>query len=92
VGALSGCTTTSGRGRRIDDLDFQLSDASRLRIVRRAGAGGMGVVYEALDLDRNVRVALKTLPETNPQTLYRFKHEFRALALHPRLVTLFDRA
>jgi len=52
----------------------------------------MGVVYEALDLDRNVRVALKTLPETNPQTLYRFKHEFRALAqiIHPRLVPLYE--
>jgi serine/threonine protein kinase/predicted ATPase len=77
---------------RKDDPDFQLSDASRLKIVRRLGAGGMGVVYEALDLDRNVRVALKTLPETNPQTLYRFKHEFRALAqiIHPRLVPLYE--
>jgi serine/threonine protein kinase len=75
-----------------DDLDLQLDAASRLKIVRRLGAGGMGVVYEALDLDRNMRVALKALPETNPQTLYRFKHEFRALAqiIHPRLVPLFE--
>jgi serine/threonine protein kinase len=66
--------------------------ASRFRIVRRLGAGGMGVVYEALDLDRNVRVALKTLRATNAQSLYRFKVEFRALAeiVHPRLVPLFE--
>jgi serine/threonine protein kinase/tetratricopeptide (TPR) repeat protein len=66
--------------------------ASRFRILRRLGAGGMGVVYEALDLDRNVRVALKTLRATNAQSLYRFKVEFRALAeiVHPRLVPLFE--
>jgi hypothetical protein len=52
----------------------------------------MGVVYEALDLDRHVRVALKTLRATNAQSLYRFKIEFRALAeiVHPRLVPLFE--
>lgn len=66
--------------------------ASRFRIVRRLGAGGMGVVYEAVDLERNVRVALKTLRATNAQSLYRFKVEFRALAeiVHPRLVPLFE--
>jgi serine/threonine protein kinase/predicted ATPase len=60
--------------------------------VRRLGAGGMGVVYEAVDLERNVRVALKTLRATNAQSLYRFKVEFRALAeiVHPRLVPLFE--
>jgi serine/threonine protein kinase/predicted ATPase len=52
----------------------------------------MGVVYEAIDLERNVRVALKTLRATNAQSLYRFKVEFRALAelVHPRLVPLFE--
>jgi serine/threonine protein kinase len=52
----------------------------------------MGVVYEAVDLERNVRVALKTLRAMNAQSLYRFKVEFRALAeiVHPRLVSLFE--
>ena len=52
----------------------------------------MGVVYEALDLERDLRVALKTLRATDAQSLYRFKHEFRALAeiVHPRLVPLFE--
>src|ERR1051326_3834668 len=52
----------------------------RFEIVRRLGAGGMGVVYEALDRERKTKVALKTLRALDGAALLRFKNEFRAMA------------
>jgi len=62
----------------------------RFELVRRLGAGGTGVVYEALDRERDLRVALKQLTRLDAQSLYRFKSEFRALQDldHPNLVRL----
>ncbi len=74
--------------------DFQATE--RFSIKRKLGSGGFGVVYEAYDHVRNTSVALKTLNpgllEQNPQLLYRFKQEFRAIAdiTHPNLVTLYE--
>ncbi|WP_437928977.1 serine/threonine-protein kinase [Sorangium sp. So ce291] len=64
----------------------------RFQILRRLGAGGFGIVYEALDRERGERVALKTLARENASALYRFKKEFRALAdiAHDNLVRLHD--
>ncbi len=70
--------------------EFQGTD--RYQIQRRLGAGGMGVVYEALDTQRGSPVALKLLRRVDAAGVYRFKKEFRALTdvTHPNLVTLYE--
>jgi predicted pyridoxine 5'-phosphate oxidase superfamily flavin-nucleotide-binding protein len=68
------------------------SPIDRYQVVRRIGAGGMGVVYEADDLERNQKVALKTISNPDVEKIYQLKREFRALAdlSHPNLVALYD--
>ncbi len=64
----------------------------RFSLSRKLGAGGMGVVYEAVDQLTNKTVALKTLSRTEPEHIYRLKREFRELAdvSHPNLAALYE--
>ena len=64
----------------------------RFQVIRRLQTGGAGVVYEAYDRERDLRVALKTLRHMDADALYRFKQEFRSSAeiVHPNLVPLYE--
>jgi serine/threonine protein kinase/tetratricopeptide (TPR) repeat protein len=69
---------------------LETTGGGRFVIRRQIGTGGMGVVYEVLDRQRQQIMALKTLRQLEPRTLLRFKNEFRALAdlQHENLVRL----
>lgn len=66
--------------------------SERFFVIRQLGKGGMGIVYAALDRQRNQVIALKALPVTRPQSLYYFKQEFRNLTeiVHPHLAAPYE--
>ncbi len=70
----------------------QFAGTERFEIRRHLGEGGMGVVYEAFDRERQKTVALKTLSRIDAAGIYGLKREFRSLAdvIHPNLVGLHD--
>ena len=64
----------------------------RFEITTRLGSGSFGVVYDAFDRQRNRRVALKVLERISPDSVARFKREFRFLAelRHSNLASMYE--
>ncbi|TWU05152.1 Serine/threonine-protein kinase PknB [Symmachiella macrocystis] len=79
----------------IVDLVTEQVTLGDFRIVRELGRGGMGVVYEAVQLSLGRRVALKTMTfagTLDPRQLVRFENEAQAAALlnHPSIIPVYS--
>jgi serine/threonine protein kinase/tetratricopeptide (TPR) repeat protein len=94
-----------GRGLKFAELSHSAAMPNRLmpgnllverfQILRFIAKGGMGEVYEALDLELDSHVAIKTIrPEIvgSPQTLRRFKQEVQLAkqVTHLNVCRIFD--
>ena len=71
-------------------VDYDFDGTERFEVTARLGEGAMGVVYQAVDRERNETVALKALRALDGEGLLRFKNEFRTIQSleHPNLVSL----
>src|SRR6185503_15529832 len=78
-----------------ESKDFSGTDLGDYRLVRKIAEGGMGVVYEAIQLNLSRKVALKILNEelaSRAEFVQRFEREAKAAAAlnHPNVVQVHD--
>jgi serine/threonine protein kinase len=78
-----------------ESRDFSGTILGGYQLIRKMAEGGMGVVYEAVQLNLSRKVALKILNEelaARPEFVQRFEREAKAAAAlnHPNVVQVYD--
>src|SRR5262249_11030165 len=91
----TGSATCTAEGATLISSRLPRTLTGRYRLERRRGSGGMGTVYEAMDIALARRVAVKVIREdfvNSADAAERFRRESRAAAAfsHPNVVTVHD--
>ncbi len=93
---MEGCAADTGRTRAASSGgEFPDLSGSDYSLVRRIGAGGMGEVFEALQVSLNRKVAVKLLSPSltaDPRQREQFANEARVIAMlhHPNIVKIYN--
>jgi hypothetical protein len=84
-------TTHCSCGAATVEAALPLNVKGKFQVERFIGSGGTGVVYLAVDLALDRKVAIKTLPAIRLQHASRLHREARAMAnvLHPNLALIY---
>jgi tRNA A-37 threonylcarbamoyl transferase component Bud32 len=91
----SGMGSCPNENAQLTRMPFKRLLATRYRLERRLGRGGMGTVYKATDISLERAVAVKLIRDdlvTSSDAAERFRREAKAAASfsHPNLVTVHD--
>lgn len=93
---MEDCATDSRRNHAaVSGEEFPDLSGSDYRLIRRIGAGGMGEVFEAMQISLNRKVAVKALSPsltTDPAQREQFENEARVIAMlhHPNIVKIYN--
>jgi serine/threonine protein kinase len=95
---VDGTATASDPGLEADSFeepDLSGTTFGHYRLTRKIAEGGMGVVYEAMQIKLDRKVAFKILTNrllSRPEFLKRFEREAKSAAAlnHPNLVQVYD--
>ena len=89
--SLPGSPRCSACGRAVEPAGVPYILPGKFRFEARIGAGGMGIVYRAVDLALGRPVAVKTLRRLSPEDAVRLRREARTAAAvsHPNLAFVY---
>jgi len=92
---MEDCAADGRRNRTASGGEFPDLSSSDYRLTRKIGAGGMGEVFEAIQVSLDRKVAVKVLsPSLTEDTVQReqFENEARVIAMlhHPNIVKIYN--
>ena len=92
---MEDCAAENRRNHSVSGGEFPDLQGTDYRLVRKIGTGGMGEVFEAVQISLNRKVAVKVLSRSltsDPAQREQFENEARVIAMlhHPNIVKIYN--